>query len=385
MTQRLDMAGAAGIITSAPTVGWGTYTIFGTENKRAVGLSMGCEDYNLLYRLAERNQGPMIRVNTDGKALGEVPAYNTIATIRGSEKPNEYVMLSAHFDSWEGGSGATDNGTGTVVMMEAIRILRQVLPNPKRTIIVGHWNGEEQGLNGSRAFAADRPEVVKGLAALFNQDNGTGRIQSTSAAGLTNGAVVLQGWLNRMPKEFRDQVRFTGVGSPASGGTDHAAFDCYGAPGFGLSSLSWDYGPYTHHTNRDTFDKVVIDEVKGNATITAMLVYMASEDPVFIARDRRNLNEPDPTAGRGGRGGGRGGRGGETVIGQVVRTGDSTTVVFTMPNPRPDTAGGRGRGAGGGGGGGGGRAANPNATPTTDALGWPLTCSKGTRTSGIAQ
>jgi hypothetical protein len=188
-----------------------------------------------------------------------------------------------------------------------------------------------------------------------------------------------------MPKELRDQVRFSGVGSPASGGTDHAAFDCYGAPGFGLSSLSWDYNAYTHHTNRDTFDKIVIDEVKGNAIITAMLVYMASEDATFIARDRRNLNEPDPTAGRGGRGGGRGGRGGETVIGQVVRTGDSTTVVFTMPNPRVDTAAGRGGRGGGGGGGGGGRATNPNAAPTTDALGWPLTCNKGTRTSGIQQ
>jgi hypothetical protein len=193
-----------------------------------------------------------------------------------------------------------------------------------------------------------------------------------------------------LPTEFRDQVRFGGIGGPASGGTDHASFDCYGAPGFGLSSLSWDYNAYTHHTNRDTFDKVVFDEVKGNATITAMLVYLASEDPTFITRERRNLNEPDPTAGRGGRGGGaggRGGRGGETVIGQVVRTGDSTTYVFTVPNPRPDTAGragGAGRG-GRGAAGGGGRAADPNAVPTTDALGWPLTCNKGTRTSGIQQ
>jgi hypothetical protein len=367
LTERLDAAGAAGIITSAPTVGWGTYTIFDTRNKNAVGLSMGCEDFNLLYRLADRNQGPMLRVNAESKALGDSPAYNTIATIKGTEKPDEYVMLSAHFDSWEGGSGATDNGTGTITMLEAIRILRTVLPHPKRTIVVGHWNGEEQGLIGSRAFAADHPEILKGLAALFNQDNGTGRIQSTSGAGLPDGAAAMQEWLGRLPKEFQDQIRFSGIGGPASGGTDHASFDCYGTPGFGLSSLSWDYNAYTHHTNRDTFDKVVFDELKGNATITAMLLYMASEDPLFIKRDRRNLNEPDPLAvGRGGRGG---------------RGGDSTA------------AGGRGGGGGGGGRGGaaggrGGRGAAgagglgrgaPAGPPTTDDKGWPLTCNKGTR------
>jgi carboxypeptidase Q len=97
---------------------------------------------------------------------------------KAKEKPNEYVMLSAHFDSWDGGTGATDNGTGTLVMMEAMRILKKVYPNPKRTILVGHWGSEEQGLNGSRAFVEDHPEIVKNLQALFNQDNGTGRVQT---------------------------------------------------------------------------------------------------------------------------------------------------------------------------------------------------------------
>ncbi|HKS07301.1 MAG TPA: M28 family peptidase [Gemmatimonadaceae bacterium] len=334
MLERLDAAGAAGTISSAPTVGWGTYTVFDTRNKNAVALSMGCEDYGLLYRLAEKNQGPVLRVNSDAKALGDVPAFNTIATVKGSEKPNEYVMLSAHFDTWDGASGATDNGTGTVVMLEAMRILRQAYPNPKRTIIAGHWNGEEQGLNGSRAFAADHPEILKGLAALFNQDNGTGRIQRTGGAGLPDGGRHLQQWLSKLPKDFQDQISYGGVGGPATGGTDHASFNCYGTPGFGLSSLSWDYNAYTHHTNRDTFDKIVFDEVKGNATITAMLVYLASEDPTFISRERRNLNEPDPTA--------------------------------------PAGRGGRGGGAGGGGGGGRGG-------PPPDSLGWASTCNQGTR------
>jgi carboxypeptidase Q len=376
LTERLDAAGAAGIITSAPTTGWGTYTIFDTRNKTAVALAMGCEDYNLLYRLAERNQAPMLRVNAESKALGEVPAFNTIATVRGSSLPNEYVMLSAHFDSWEGGSGATDNGTGTIVMLEAMRILRQVYPNPKRTIIAGHWNGEEQGLIGSRAFAADHPEIVKGLQALFNQDNGTGRIQSTSGVGLVDGARAMQSWLAKLPREFQDQIRFSGVGGPASGGTDNASFGCYGTPAFGLSSLSWDYNAYTHHTNRDTFDKIVIDEVMGNATITAMLAYLASEEPSFIARQRRNLNEPDTTAvGRGG-GRGRGGAGGRAGADTTGRGGRANAVAGGRAGA--DTAGRGGRAAGVGGGGAGGRAGAP-----TDSLGWPVNCNQGQRTSGI--
>jgi Zn-dependent M28 family amino/carboxypeptidase len=119
----------------------------------------------MLYRLTEKNQHPQIRVNATSRALGEVPVYNTIGTIKGSEKPNEYILLSAHFDSGDGSQGATDNGTGTITMMEAMRILKLAYPNPKRTIMVGHWPGEEQGLNGSRAFAYDHPEIVRAIQA----------------------------------------------------------------------------------------------------------------------------------------------------------------------------------------------------------------------------
>jgi hypothetical protein len=308
MNERLEQAGAAGIITTTGVDGWGTFSVGQTQNKVAPAITMSCEDYGLLFRLTERNQGPVIRVNTDGEALGEVPVFNTVATVKGTEKPDEFVMLSSHFDTWDAASGTTDNGTGSAVMMEAMRILRKAYPNPKRTLLSAHWSGEEQGLIGSQAFAFDHAEIRKGLAALFNQDNGTGRIQSTSGAGLPDGAAHLQQWLGKMPKELQDQVRFNGVGGPASGGTDHASFNCYGLPGFGLSSVSWSYNPYTHHTNRDTFDKIVFDEVKGNATIVAMLMYLASEDPTFISRERADLSQPQPeSAGRGGRGG-RGGR-----------------------------------------------------------------------------
>ena len=187
---RLEQAGVAGVITSRPklqfripapegqqgggrggrggfgggspngTGGWGSMEIFETYNTVAPTIALSCEDYGLVFRLAENNQGPKLKLNLDAQLLGEQPVFNTIARIPGTEKPNEYVMMSAHFDSWDGSSGATDNGTGTVMMMEAMRILKQVYPHPKRTILVGHWSGEEEGEVGSSAFREDHPDII---------------------------------------------------------------------------------------------------------------------------------------------------------------------------------------------------------------------------------
>ena len=295
--------GRASSITANPTGqgsgGWGTIEIFETYNTIAPAVTLTCEDYALVYRLAENNQKPTVRLELDAQLLGEVPTFNTIATVRGSEKPDEYVMLSAHFDSWDGSSGATDNGTGTLMAMEAMRILRAVYPRPKRTIMVGHWSSEEQGLNGSRAFAADHPEVLKGLQGLFNQDNGTGRVQSISSTGLTAIGPHLRDWYSKLPSFYTDSMSpnvvswsFNDVPAGNAGGTDGAVFTCYGTPSFGMGALDWNYGSYTWHTNRDTYDKVVFDDLKHNATLAAMLVYLASEDPQFIDRTKSPGNWP---------------------------------------------------------------------------------------------
>jgi len=280
-------AGARGVVTSLWSRGWGVQKIFGTRVSKAPVLDVSCEDYGLLYRLAEANQGPVVRLEAESEMLGEAPVYNVIGSIRGTEKPDEYVVLSAHFDSWDGASGATDNGTGTIAMLEAMRLLKQAYPNPKRTIIVGHWGGEEQGLNGSRAWAKDHPEVVDNLQALFNQDNGTGRIQYLSTQGLVGAVPQLTTWFSRLPTELTSEIRLQIPGTPSGGGTDNASFVCAGAPAFGLASLPWEYFTYTWHTNRDTFDKVVVEEVKENATLVAMFAYLASEDPVKMGRERR--------------------------------------------------------------------------------------------------
>ena len=249
--------------------------------------SVSCEDFGLLYRLAEAEQGPRLRADARSEMLGEVPAKNTIAKIPGTERPDEYVLLSAHLDSWDGGSGATDNGTGTIIMAEAMRLLQMFYPNPKRTILAGHWGSEEQGLNGSRAFAADHPEVVAGLQAVFNQDNGTGKISRVSMQGLMDAGAHFASWLSGIPSELTGELDVTFPGSPGGGGSDYAAFTCAGAPSFGLWSESWDYGSYTWHTNLDTLDKLAFDNVRHNAVLIAMLAYMASEDPELVDRARR--------------------------------------------------------------------------------------------------
>jgi carboxypeptidase Q len=286
---RLEEAGAVGIIASNWSAGWGVNKVFQARTRSIPHLDLSCEDYGLVYRLAANGQGPVLRVAAESRDLGEVPVSNTIAEVRGRQRPNEYVMLSAHFDSWDAASGATDNGTGTVVMMEAMRILKKVYPNPRRTLLVGHWNGEEQGLNGSRAFAADNPRVVRGLQALFNQDNGTGRVSTLSMMGFTDAGAYFGRWLARVPTEITRHISLQTPGSPSSGGSDHSSFVCHGAPAFSLSSLNWDYTSYTWHTNRDTYDKISFDDVRNNAILTAMLVYLASEEPGRVPRDRRTV------------------------------------------------------------------------------------------------
>jgi carboxypeptidase Q len=327
LSQRLDAAGVAGLITSRPKDAFGTMEIFETYSTHVPTIALSCEDYGLVYRLTENRQHPMLRLNLQGSLLGEQPVYNTVATLKGGAKANEYVVLSAHFDSWDGSSGATDNGTGTITMLEAMRILSKVLPHPTRTIVAGHWTGEEEGEVGSKAFTEDHPEIIRNLQALFNQDNGTGRVVRVGAGGVPSGAEHLTQWLSKVPNVFQQQVGFTGEpvqpGGPAGGGSDDYSFSCYGAPTFGLGALGWDYGTITWHTDRDTYDKVVFDDLKSNATLTAMLAYLASEDPTHVT-------SIDPDSARAAT---------RVVLDSIARAGGN--------NQQQQGRGGRGRGFGG--------------------------------------
>jgi carboxypeptidase Q len=285
----IEQAGAAGIVTSEWPGFPGVTRIFDADNRATPTFELSCEDYGLLYRLAENVQQPVVRVTAEATNRGEVPVFNVIGEIRGTELPNQYVMLSAHYDSWEGSSGATDNGSGSVLMLETMRVLRSVYPNPKRTILIGLWSGEEQGLNGSRAFSEDHPEIVDSLQVLWNQDNGTGRIINMSSQGYVDLAGSLARWLALVPTEVSNYVELEVPGNPGGGGSDYASFMCHGAPGINLSALNWDYSGHTWHSNRDTYDKLVFDDLRNNVVLTASLVYLASEDEEFASRRRREV------------------------------------------------------------------------------------------------
>lgn len=285
----LEEAGAVGIIQSRWSKAFGANKIFSAGTKEIPAVDLSLEDYGMLYRMVKKGVNPQIKVVAESKDMGTVPTFNTIATIPGKELPNEYVILSAHFDSWDGATGATDNGTGTITMMEAARILKKVYPNPKRTIIIGHWGSEEQGLNGSRAFVEDNPKIVEGLQAAFNQDNGTGRVVNISGQGFLQAYDYIGRWLEAVPKDISKHIETSFPGNPARGGSDYASFVAAGAPAFSLSSLSWSYWNYTWHTNLDTYDKIVFDDVRNNAMLTAIMAYMASEDPEKTSREKSIL------------------------------------------------------------------------------------------------
>jgi hypothetical protein len=288
LLRRLEQAGVAGLVTNAWAQGWGVDRIFDAQVERAPVVSVSCEDYGLLARLAEHRQGPVLELKAQAEVGAEVPVFNVVAELRGAELPDEYVILSAHIDSWDGGSGALDDGAGSVMMLEAMRLLARTYPHPRRTILVGHWTGEEQGLEGSRAFVADHPRIVDSLQAAFNQDDGTGRVVAMDASGFTAASGNLARYLAVIPGELTREIRFSFPG-PAGPPDDYASFVGCGAPAFDLASADWDYFQYGWHTQRDTYDKISFDDLKQNATLVAMLAYLASEDPQFLPRDRRTI------------------------------------------------------------------------------------------------
>ncbi len=290
IARRLDSAGVAGIVTTLWSGGWGVNKIFSATAERVPTVDLSCEDYGLVYRLASRSQGPRLRLTADAQGTAaEVPMVNVVAELRGTELPNEYVVLMAHLDSWHGATGATDNGTGTITMLEAMRILREAYPRPRRTILVAHWGGEEQGALGSQSFAEDHPDVMAGLQAAFNQDNGTWRADTLEAQGFALAGANLARWVSQLPAELSDHLRLVVPGPQVNAGSDHTSFICRGAPAFRLQSAYPEYRQYTWHTNRDTYDKIVFEDLRNNATLAAMLAYAASEDPQRVPRDQSVL------------------------------------------------------------------------------------------------
>ena len=263
------------------------------------------EDYGRISRLLADGTAVMLRINIQNKEYPEgATAYNAIGEIPGTDKKDEVVMLGGHYDSWHDATGATDNGIGSSMMLEAVRILSALKVKPRRTIRVALWSGEEEGLLGSLAyvqqhfgsFESPKPEYAK-LDAYFNIDSGTGKPRGAGVFGPASAAAMIRDAL--MP--FQDWG-FTGViasDSRRTGGTDSTSFNNAGLPGIGLAQDPFDYGSFTHHTNLDTYERIYEEDVREGAVEIASAVYaLAMADqmvPRFKAEDMpKPVPEPAP-------------------------------------------------------------------------------------------
>jgi Zn-dependent M28 family amino/carboxypeptidase len=264
------------------------------------------EDYGRIARLLADGMGVRLEFEILNRIFPQGrTAYNAVAEIRGTDKSDEVVMLGGHLDSWHSATGATDNAVGCAVMMEAVRILRAVGARPRRTIRVALWSGEEQGLLGSRAYvdqhfgSAEQPKAdFSKLSAYWNVDNGTGRIRGATVFGPPEAAAVIASLL----KPFEDFGAFgaSATRTRGAGGTDSASFNRAGLPGLNASQDPIEYESHTHHTNLDTYERIVWDDVRKAAVITASVIYhLASRDDLLPRFTAESMPAP-PAQGRGG-------------------------------------------------------------------------------------
>ena len=275
------------------------------------------ESYGRLYRLTQAHAPVNVELDVETKFTGEHEhGYNTIAEIPGTDPKlkDQVVMLGGHLDSWIAGTGATDNGAGTIVAMEAVRILKALDVKPRRTIRIALWTGEEQGIFGSRGYvrqhfgsaalstAPDQvvlPEFMrrttgplevkpehKLLSAYFNVDNGTGRIRGIYTQGNAAIAPIFAQWIAPLK-----DLGVTTITNRNTGGTDHLSFDAVGIPGFQFIQEMLDYESRTHHSNEDVVERLQPSDLKQIATVEAIFVYNAAQREQMLPR--KPLPQPD--------------------------------------------------------------------------------------------
>ena len=259
------------------------------------------EDYGRLSRVMAGGRTVELEINIVNRNYPEgATAYNVVAEIPGSDRAQEVVMLGGHIDSWHAATGATDNAIGCAVMMEAIRILQAVGVKPRRTIRLALWSGEEQGLLGSQAYVKEHFGMVENpkpehanFAGYFNIDSGTGRARGMSVFGPPEAARILR----EATKPFEDNG-FFGVNATQSrrrGGTDSTSFNEAGLPGIGIQQDPIEYGTHTWHTNLDTYERVIEDDVKRSAMVIAAAVYHLAMRDQMLPRLPKDRMPPLPT------------------------------------------------------------------------------------------
>lgn len=252
--------------------------------------TIAVEHYNRMLRMLDKQQPVRVELNIETTFYPEDPAspngINVIAEIPGSDLAHEVVILGAHMDTTPGATGATDNATGTSAMLEAVRVIKTLGLQPRRTIRVALWGGEEQGLLGSRAYVAEHfgteasPKPAHAnVVAYYNLDNGTGKIRGIWGQGNLAAMALFRQWI--------DAVRDLGVeyvGPRAVGSTDHASFDNQGIPGFQFMQERLEYGSRTHHSNMDYVDRVQRDHLVQQATVAAVFAWYTANWPEKLPR-----------------------------------------------------------------------------------------------------
>jgi len=269
------------------------------------------ESYGRIARLVDKNVPVMLELSMQNKFFPEnTTSFNIIGEIPGTDPQlkNEVVMIGAHFDSWHSGTGATDNGAGSGTMLEAMRLLKALNVQPRRTIRIGLWTGEEQGLLGSAAYVRQHfgtrdsagfhpTDEQKEFAAYFNVDNGSGKIRGVYLQGIEAERTIFDAWMGA----FKDLGMKT-LTINNTGGTDHLSYIGVGLPGFQFIQDPLDYGNITHHTNQDVYERLQPDDMKFNAAVVASFAWQAAQ------RDEKLPRPPEPGPlpiggrGRGGRG-----------------------------------------------------------------------------------
>jgi hypothetical protein len=250
---------------------------------------LAVEHYGRIERMLERQVPVTLTMDIDNRFFDEdLDAFNIIGDLPGRTKPDEIVMIGAHFDSWHAGTGATDNAAGCAVMLEAMRILKASGATLRRTVRIGLWTGEEQGLLGSRAYVKSHlgdvtsrkllPEHAK-FSGYFNLDNGTGLIRGIYLQGNPAVGPIFSQW-----EEPLNDLGMTMVAPRGTGGTDHVSFDAIGVPAFQFVQDPIEYDSRTHHSNMDVFERLQRDDLMRNAVILATFAYNAANRDELLPR-----------------------------------------------------------------------------------------------------
>jgi Zn-dependent M28 family amino/carboxypeptidase len=236
------------------------------------------EDFGRISRILANGTSVELQATITNKTYPAGPSFNAIAEIRGTDKADEVVMAGGHLDSWHSATGATDNAAGCAIMMEAARILTALKVQPRRTIRIALWSGEEQGLLGSLAYVKQHFGSAEAPTAEFakfngylNIDTGTGRLRGASVFGPPEAAAMLREIL----APFKD-LKVGGASASASrgvGGTDHTSFNNAGLPGIGFNQDPIEYSSHTHHTNLDTYERIIEADVRDAAVVVAGALY----------------------------------------------------------------------------------------------------------------